>query len=262
MNKEELKEMAKNPNLIEGIYNYCDRWCERCEFTTRCLNYEMGEKQFDDPESRDMNNKKFWEKLSETFQLTFEMIKETADEMGIDLNAADDEELIKEHKRIEKEAKDHHLSRTALKYADTVRNWFEKSEELFKQKDEELNRKLNCSLPGTNPGIEAVNIRDSMEIISWYQYQIYVKLRRAFSGKLEGDEDPDYPKDSDGSAKVALIGIDRSIASWGRIMKHFPDKKDEILDFLITLDRLRKQAEKEFPDARAFVRAGFDTIEK
>jgi len=260
MNKEELKEMAKNPNLIEGIYNYCDRWCERCEFTSRCLNYEMGEKQFDDPESRDMNNKKFWEKLSETFQLTFEMIKDAAEEMGIDLNEATDEEVMKEHDRIEEEAKDHHLSRSALEYADTVRNWFEKSEELFKQKDEELNRKLDCGLPDTNPGIEAVNIRDSMEIISWYQYQIYVKLRRALSGKLEGDEDPDYPKDSDGSAKVALIGIDRSIASWGRIMKHFPDKKDEILDFLITLDRLRKQAEKEFPDARAFVRVGFDTI--
>lgn len=262
MNKEQLKKLAQNPKFIEGIYNYCDRWCERCEFTSRCLNYEMGEKQFDDPESRDINNKKFWQKLSETFQLTLEMVKETAEEMGIDLDAADDEELMKEQELIEENAENHHLSQTAYKYAETVRNWLEKSEELFKQKDEELNMKLNCSLPGSNPGIEAVNIRDSMEIISWYQYQIYVKLRRALSGKLEDDESPDYPKDSDGSAKVALIGIDRSIASWGRIMKHFPERKDEILDFLISLDRLRKQAEKEFPDARAFVRVGFDTIKK
>ncbi|MCB0550950.1 MAG: hypothetical protein KDD19_25495 [Phaeodactylibacter sp.] len=24
---------------IPGIYNYCDRWCERCSFTSRCLLY-------------------------------------------------------------------------------------------------------------------------------------------------------------------------------------------------------------------------------
>ena len=22
---------------IPGIYNYCDRWCERCKFTSQCL---------------------------------------------------------------------------------------------------------------------------------------------------------------------------------------------------------------------------------
>ena len=26
MDKEELKELARDPKYISGIYNYCDRW--------------------------------------------------------------------------------------------------------------------------------------------------------------------------------------------------------------------------------------------
>jgi hypothetical protein len=68
-------------------------------------------------------------------------------------------------------------------------------------------------------------------------------------------------RDSDGSAKVALIAIDRSIAAWGAMRNHFPEQEDTILDLLVHLDRLRRKIEKTFPDARAFVRPGFDTAE-
>ena len=39
MNSDDLLDMAGNPRFISGIYNYCDRWCERCAFTDRCLTY-------------------------------------------------------------------------------------------------------------------------------------------------------------------------------------------------------------------------------
>ena len=42
MDKDWIKGMAKNPDFIPGIYNYCDRWCERCAFTARCMNFAMG----------------------------------------------------------------------------------------------------------------------------------------------------------------------------------------------------------------------------
>ena len=28
--------MAKRKHYIPGIYNYCDRWCDRCDFTQAC----------------------------------------------------------------------------------------------------------------------------------------------------------------------------------------------------------------------------------
>jgi len=36
---DRLVARASNPRLIPGIYNYCDRWCERCGFTDRCLQF-------------------------------------------------------------------------------------------------------------------------------------------------------------------------------------------------------------------------------
>jgi hypothetical protein len=75
---------------------------------------------------------------------------------------------------------------------------------------------------------------------------------------VEGWDDGDALKDSDGSAKVSLIGIDRSLASWGILLQHFPEEENTILDMLAHLEKLRKSVEKEFPDARSFKRPGFD----
>jgi len=88
-----------------------------------------------------------------------------------------------------------------------------------------------------------------------------VKTMRALSGRKEELEDPeitDFPKDSDGSAKVALIGIDRSIAAWRMMQMSLPDRVESIVPLILQLERLRQRLEKGFPQARDFVRPGFD----
>jgi hypothetical protein len=70
-----------------------------------------------------------------------------------------------------------------------------------------------------------------------------------------------FPKDSDGSAKIALIAVDRSIAAWGQMHQRLPQREDDILDILVHLDRLRRKTETVFPNARAFVRPAFDYAE-
>jgi hypothetical protein len=75
MNKEELLSEAKDPKYIPGIYNYCNRWCQRCRFTSRYLNCELAEKQFGDLESADISSEKFWKKFSEVMQLTIHLIE-------------------------------------------------------------------------------------------------------------------------------------------------------------------------------------------
>jgi hypothetical protein len=97
-------------------------------------------------------------------------------------------------------------------------------------------------------------------VIRWYQHQIHVKLKRALHSAQDEQFEilNEFPKDSDGSTKVALIGMDRSISAWGKLLKYFPDQKKSIMNIISHLERLRKRAEKEFPDARAFVRPGFD----
>ncbi|MCK5470856.1 MAG: hypothetical protein KAI99_20175, partial [Cyclobacteriaceae bacterium] len=70
----------------------------------------------------------------------------------------------------------------------------------------------------------------------------------------------DFPKDSDGSAKVALIGIDRSISAWNILLSFFPEQKKQIITIIMLLENTQKNVENRFPGARGFVRPGFDEI--
>jgi uncharacterized membrane protein len=42
------------------------------------------------------------------------------------------------------------------------------------------------------------------------------------------------------------------------LLNHFPQHEKEILEILVKLKNLLKLVENSFPDARAFVRPGFD----
>ena len=260
MNKEQIKELAKNPKFIPGIYNFCDRWCERCVFTSRCLNYAMGEEEFSDPETHDLNSEAFWEKISETFKATLELLEEMAGEQGIDLSSLDLEDTAYETKQDQDAAKNHECSRAAEIYANMVDKWFNSAKNLFKEKDEELNMKAELELPNSDPFAEAEVLEDALEVIQWHQHQIYVKISRALFSRIDEKREAadEFPKDSDGSAKVALIAMDRSIAAWGRMLEHFPEREDDLLKILVHLERLRRKTEQVFPNARAFVRPGFD----
>ena len=47
MKKEEyrkkLEQLGRRKDLISGIHNYCDRWCERCPYTSRCGSFALTE---------------------------------------------------------------------------------------------------------------------------------------------------------------------------------------------------------------------------
>jgi hypothetical protein len=221
------------------------------------MTFALSEEQFGDPETHDLNSKVFWDKLSEMLKLTYAMLRETAEQKGIDLDGLDVKAAANEEKNNWSVTENHKCSHIAKTYADMVEEWFESANDLFIEKTEELKTQIFLELPGSNSQSEALNIKDSTDIIRWYQHQIYVKVKRAVSGLLRNTIDED-PKDSDGSAKVALIAADRSIAAWGQIYKHFPEQKDSIINILAHLDLLRKEIESTFPNARRFIRAGFD----
>jgi len=113
-----------------------------------------------------------------------------------------------------------------------VNDWFDSAKYLFEEKTDELNLKLELELPDSDPAREAAGIENCVEIIRWYQNFISAKLARAVRGSLEDDEASGG--DSCGSAKIALIAMDRSLGAWGQMSEHFPQYKDNILDILGT----------------------------
>lgn len=263
MDKERLKKLAEDPRFIQSIYNYCDRWCERCPFTARCLNFALDEEEFDHLETQDLDNEAFWKKLSETFQMTLELLEEAAEEQGIDLDSIDTKEVEEEDRLNDELARDHECSRMAKLYSEMVDDWLDSARELISSEEEELSAVETIEALDNSPAEKDDDLLEPVEVVGWYQHLIYVKLMRAIRGELLEEPEilDEYPKDSDGSAKVALIGIDRSIAAWGEIRSLFPHRSDQIMDILLHLEQLRRKVEKTFPDARAFIRPGFDKID-
>lgn len=265
MKAKDLKKLAETPNFISGIHNWCDRWCERCPFTTRCMNFAIGEQHGVGKEPLDLHNERFWAQLQDIFHATLELLHEMVEEQDIDLDAVDSTELMAEEERRQEAVSQHGLVTRAEAYADKVDQWFEAAGTLFKQKGEELVAYVRMNLPGLDVEAKVRDLEETVAVIRWYELFIQVKLMRALHGKLDVemeqfDEENNFPKDSDGSAKIALIAMDRSIAAWGRLLRHFPAQETELLDILVQLDRLRRATEQEFPAARSFVRPGFDTI--
>ncbi len=245
MDKNDILGLAQNPGYISGIYNYCDRWCERCPFTSRCLTYATCEENSGNLLTRDSDNEDFWTGLQTIFQQTMEMITEMAEQNGIDLDSLDAESVSHEFSRQSAEAEKHELLQAARGYLEITDVWFKS---IFKEIVDA-------------PNTASADINDAIEIIGWYRHQIFVKIKRAMihDDSVDIEENCMLPKDSDGSAKVALIGIDRSIGAWGKLQKHFKGEKNSILDILLHLKRLRRGVEQEFPNAKSFKRPGFDT---
>ena len=263
MKKEFFEKSDKKSKNIPGIYNYCDRWCERCPFTSRCLNFEMSDEKSGDLKDNDISNEVFWQKLSETLQETLSMLKEMAEERGIDLDDLDVEDDEEFENPFDDKPIVHMTIHLAKSYINTVEDWFNENVHIF---EDDAGQWASISAPEANSSEsrqDTVTFIDSVEVIRWYQHQIYVKLQRAIhsSQNEEFEIQNGFPKDSDGSTKVALIGMDRSISAWGKMRKYFPDQTENILNIMAHLDRLRRRTEQKFPAARNFLRPGFDEID-
>jgi hypothetical protein len=250
VNKDRLKKLAADKRFIPGIYNYCDRWCERCPQTFHCLNFFLSEKEFSDPETHDIRNEAFWTKLSGILGETLELLREAAKEWGIELDTLGSMDNAEDMKAKHEAAENHLLCRAAKRYGEMVEDWLTERETLF--------------FETAAAAREGVDLEEAFEVIRWYQYFISPKIMRAVRGKVEEEEEEkcdEFKSDSDGSAKIALIVMDRSIGAWA-VIRHYDTHRDErVLDIIAFLDRLRQAVEKAFPNARSFIRPGFDRID-
>ena len=67
-----------------------------------------------------------------------------------------------------------------------------------------------------------------------------------------------FMRDSNGSAKVALIAVDRCLLAWQKLLQYLTDAEDEIISLLALLQKIRNIGEETFPMARKFKRKGLD----
>ena len=251
-------------NII-GIHNYCDRWCERCIFTSRCSVYESESKA--DPKELDVKNKLFWERLSENFTKAQEMIEQAAEKHGIDLHdlKLNLEDVERKEKELRVKSSKHIIITLTREYTSFASRWL-KTQPGMMQKLEKMKEDITLGVESQQEiKKQTETIKDCLQIIQWYITFLEPKFMRALMGKdndmlseLMDDDDEEFPRDYDGSAKIGVIAVERCMQSWTRLFDLLPAQEDDFLKALSLLERMKKEVLKEFPGAMQFVRPGFD----
>ncbi|MCB9315741.1 MAG: hypothetical protein H6569_06360 [Lewinellaceae bacterium] len=240
-------------HFIPGVHNYCDRWCERCPFTARCRVY-ANEQEFSE-ETADPADPAFWQNIKKNFEGVLEMLDKMMADMGIDPDEIADENKEKPDPNIQALERD--MRDKTMQYANTVNDFFERNASYFEFKSEELEEQIEDGLP---VDVESWQFfQDAVDVIRWYQYFISAKIHRAI-GSLEHMEEFDNPlqSDSNGSAKIAKIAIERSLGAWEVICQQLAEKKEEILTIQQQLQKIRAELDQLFPNLNNFHRPGFD----
>lgn len=260
MDQESFENVARDPNIIPGIHNYCDRWCERCPKTARCSVFTLVESETADPRTRDAENEAFWDSLQQNFDRTPDMAGQWGDEDDLEIDQAAYDEYLALREHVDDYTDAHPIMKTAGIYRRQVHDWFQANQAIFEHRDEDIRKMWPRGGAAADAEAALWELSDIADVILWYQTLMLAKLHRAVHQVIEREitEEDDMTGDSDGSAKVALIGMGRSLYAWNVLRNHLPQQENAILDFLTQLERLRRQTEKLFPLARAFVRPGLD----
>jgi hypothetical protein len=238
-------DASVNIDRIDFISAYCDRWCERCAFTSRCSSYAVhvatamcdgdleaalelavGAPPPEDP-AEAARQKAFQEEL-----------------VACQPTEAELDETAREEEAREERLDESPITTGATRTCMLARAWLE-----------------------SNPDVMALTpdpqLSDAVEVAGWDAYLIRAKLHRALRGRDQFthgeafDEDP-VQNDWNGSAKVALISIRRSITAWVTIAAATGDLAAATV--AEELRRLEAEAERTFPDAWQFIRPGFDQV--
>ena len=224
--------MELQDGFIVGIFNYCDRWCERCAFTSHCRLFAD---QAEIEASLDANLKAVVdapplpEDVPPPLPPWMQELMAEMDEAC--RNPPSPEEWERMRPRVPPEHKP--IGARAKKYTRRTRRWLTATE-------------------STSPATAG----DPRNVIAWFHTMIPAKINRALTKWPDADGEEEL--DNDGSAKVALLGIDECHAAWLALVERGSVCRSEAEAFIADLVWLGEALERARPNARAFVRPAFD----
>jgi hypothetical protein len=258
MSKQDSSRASPRPTFIDGIYNYCDRWCERCRFQTRCRLYRDTERMeaiasagldaksaveaFDDDadDDDDETDEEAATGTRAAFLAALEAAtREPSPEEARRLDAALDRRSAQETA--------HPLTLEAGEYAHIARG---------------LSVPLRSILGQSADPVALA----SLETIDHFSMMIAVKTRRAVGSLIalqEPDDELDDAEfsrlDGNGSAKLVRLMIAESRDAWNVLMHIGSVAADGVpVAMAQRLERLDASVANAFPRAMSFMRAGFD----
>lgn len=209
--------MKKKSKFEPGIFNYCDRWCEKCNKTDRCRLFYMEEKNKKrvkkmgiDPDSAEGELARIKISLSDASK----KIKRLAEERGVNLSVV----------AAEKETIQKNRDKTDPSNLKPYKEAFALSEKIHKNAREFV-------VPNESEYLEAT------DSLAWHQNLIFVKVARALRSKLESEQKTDMIEiDLDDSRKSAWVACRSAKICINSLetLKDYQDEQQDIVDELIS----------------------------
>ena len=228
--------MEMRDGFIIGVFNYCDRWCETCALTSYCRVFAMDRADAETDLTMEAGVGAV-PTVFDSLHRPMKWLEEVLEELeALGGGALTEEEIA--------------ASQPGLPAA-----------------HEEIWERAKAYCRWTHDGLGRVewgdqhDATDPVAVLLWFATFNASKIRRALTGLAEFDGDRTFPADHEGSAKVALLGIDRSHAAWRELVADGRVGAAAARPCLEELDWLKAQLEAAIPEARVFVRPGFDEPE-
>lgn len=239
---DRLIARAANPNLIPGIYNYCDRRCDRCRFAERCLSH-LEAREHPSPPSEHPGTA-IGAVVGGSIGRALEMVRIIAERQGLDFRVTPEDRARQERECEAQERRTLTDPLVALSRQYALTTW-------------PITRALwPIVMERGDEGIV-----EALETIERLCTSVSSKVYRAVRGTTEPDFDAtDLQSDPNGSAKIARLIIDESCRAWRVLMEIGRATADGVPARLVRmLDDLDVGVAARFPRAMEFIRPGFDT---
>jgi hypothetical protein len=212
--------MTLNDGFIVNVSSFCDRWCARCALSARCELFVK-------------NNSDRWTTTADSRRSLLEQVemmhgvaqKHPAQALPRDADCKLPTDLEPSSMRPS---------------PDVVRN------------SAALHRKRQRARFSAN-----ASVRMAVETIEHFTLFVPVKMLLCL-GTVSRDGPGSQQSDANGWGKAALLGLERMRSAWTLLVDTNHYSESDVAPFLSEISLMQRNLERTVPNARAFVRPGFD----
>jgi len=207
--------------FIVDVSSFCDRWCARCPLTTRCELF--------------VKNK--GDRHTTTLESRLDLLEQV--------------EMLHAAGRTRSGAIAH--SNESKLPKDLEPSPLAPSPEVARNTST-LQRKRQQARFSANAAV-----RMAVETIDHFALFVPVKMLLCL-GTVSREGAGPQQSDANGWGKAALLGLERMHAAWKLLVDTHHFSESDVAPFLSEIARMQRNVERAVPNARAFVRPGFDEM--
>ncbi|MBI3945908.1 MAG: hypothetical protein HY321_08310 [Armatimonadetes bacterium] len=242
---------------IPGLFEYCDRWCERCHLTSRCLVVALVAERRARRRARSgelQSPGALWEEIRASTRDALAALRRRAEEEpggSETASFADDRD---------RDLHWHPLVQAARQVFRRSRPFLDRLQGILAARRADLE-----ALPGGPPEEEEIalmRLENCFEVVQWYHTLLVAKTHRALASQAEAEGAPGQEayllEDARGTARLVYVCLGRFLGAVHVLHRRVPELQENARVLLALAYRLREGIGAAVPGCREYRRPGLD----